>query len=67
MAEHGVDALAIEDAIREMDAAGFNRKPTIDTAIAHGVLAENPLGAASFGMPSFHGYMVELAQERGGP
>ena len=67
MAEHGVDALAIEDAIRELDAAGFDGRPTIDKAIAHGVLAENPLGAVSFGIPSFHGYMVDLAQERGVP
>lgn len=36
MTEHDTDALAIEDAIRELDAAGFNGKPTIDKAIAHG-------------------------------
>lgn len=64
MDERGTDALAIEDAIRELDQAGFKGQATIDNAIFHGVLAENPLGAVSFGIPSFHGYMRELAQTR---
>ena len=56
--------LAIEDAIAELDAAGFDGKEAIARAIAHGVLAEHPPGTISFGIPSFHGYMLELRETR---
>ena len=62
MDQRGETALAIEDAAMELDAAGFNGKEALDKAIAHGVLAEDPPGAVSFGIPSFHGYMVGLAR-----
>ncbi len=62
MDQRGESALAIEDAATELDAAGFNGKESLDKAIAHGVLAKDPPGAVSFGIPSFHGYMVELGQ-----
>ena len=58
----GASALAIEDAVRELDTDGFNGREALDKAIAHGVLAEDPLGAVSFGIPSFHGYVVELGE-----
>ena len=64
LAQRGTSALAIEDAVLDLDAAGFNGKEALDTAIAHGVLAEDPPGAVSFGIPSFHGYMVGLGAER---
>lgn len=38
------------------------RRGSTRQAIAHGVLAEDSPGAVSFGIPSFHGYMVELGQ-----
>ena len=66
MDELGADALAIEDARRELDQAGCNGQASIDKAIAHGVLSESALGAVSFGIPSFHSYMLELAQSRRG-
>ena len=56
--------LAIEEAIAELDAAGFDGKDAIARAIAHGVLAEHPPGTISFGIPSFHGYMLELRETR---
>ena len=62
MDQRGESALAIEDAAMELDSAGFNGKEALDKAIAHGVLAEDPPGAVSFGIPSFHGYMVGLGQ-----
>ena len=62
MDQRGTNALAIEDAVSELDAAGFNGKEALDKAIAHGVLAEDSPGAVSFGIPSFHGYMVALAR-----
>ena len=48
--------------MRELDKAGFNGREALDKAIVHGVLAEDPLGAVSFGIPSFHGYVVELGR-----
>ena len=62
MAQRGTSALAIEDAVLELDTAGFNGREALDKAIVHGVLAEDPLGAVSFGIPSFHGYVVELGE-----
>ena len=62
MDQRGKSVLAIEDAVLELDTAGFNGKEALDKAIAHGVLAEDPPGAVSFGIPSFHGHMVELAR-----
>ena len=62
MDQRGTSALAIEDAVLELDKAGFNGKEALDKAIAHGVLAEDPLGTVSFGIPSFHGYVVELGR-----
>ena len=62
MNQRGTNALAIEDATLELDAAGFNGQEALDKAIAHGVLAEDPPGSVSFGIPSFHGYMVELGR-----
>ncbi len=62
MDQRGTSALAIEDAVLELDTAGFNGKEALDKAIVHGVLAEDPLGAVSFGIPSFHGYVVELGE-----
>ena len=62
MDQRGETALAIEDAVLELDTAGFNGKAALDKAIAHGVLAEDRPGAVSFGIPSFHGYMVGLAR-----
>ena len=62
MDQRGETALAIEDAVQELDTAGFNGKEALDKAIAHGVLAEDPPGAVSFGIPSFHGYMVGLGR-----
>ena len=62
MAQRGTSALAIEDAVLELDKAGFNGREALDKAIVHGVLAEDPLGAVSFGIPSFHGYVVELGR-----
>ena len=62
MDQRGTSALAIEDAVSELDAAGFNGKEALDKAIAHGVLAEDSPGAVSFGIPSFHGYMVALGR-----
>ena len=64
MCQRAANALAIEDAILELDAAGFNGREAVDKAIAHGVLAEDSPGAVSFGIPSFHDYMVELRNER---
>ena len=64
LAQRDTSALAIEDAAFELDAAGFNGTEALDKAIAHGVLAEDPPGAVSFGIPSFRGYMVELGAER---
>ena len=58
MDQRGESALAIEDAALELNTAGFNGKEALDKAIAHGVLAEDPPGAVSFGIPSFHAYMV---------
>ena len=66
MNERGTDALAIEDARWGLDKAGFNGQASIDKAIAHGVLSESALGAVSFGIPSFHSYMLELAQAHRG-
>ena len=62
MDQRGESALAIEDAVLELDTAGFNGREALDKAIVHGVLAEDPLGAVSFGIPSFHGYVVELGR-----
>ncbi len=62
MDQRGESALAIEDAVLELDKAGFNGREALDKAIAHGVLAEDLPGAVSFGIPSFHGYMVGLAR-----
>ena len=62
MDQRGKSALAIEDAVEELATLGFNGKEALDKAIAHGVLAEDPPGAVSFGIPSFHGYMVGLAR-----
>ena len=62
MDRNGIQALAIEDAVRELDTAGFDGQAATNKAIAHGVLAEDPPGAVSFGIPSFHGYMVELSR-----
>ena len=62
MDQRGTTKLAIEDAVLELDKAGFNGKEALDKAIVHGVLAEDPLGAVSFGIPSFHGYVVELGR-----
>ena len=62
MDQRGESALAIKDAVLELDTAGFNGREALDKAIAHGVLAEDPLGAVSFGIPSFHGYVVELGE-----
>ena len=62
MDQRGTIALAIEDAVAELDKAGFNGKEALDKAIAHGVLAEDSPGAVSFGIPSFHGYMVALGR-----
>ena len=64
IAQRGETALAIEDAALELDTAGFNGREALDKAIAHGVLAEDRSGAVSFGIPSFHGYMVGSANER---
>lgn len=54
-------SLPIEDAVRALQEAGFDGQEAIDKAIAHGVLAESPVGAVSFGIPSFHGHMSELS------
>ena len=62
MDQRGTTTLAIEDAVLELDTAGFNGREALDKAIVHGVLAEDPLGAVSFGIPSFHGYVVELGR-----
>ena len=62
MDQRGKSALAIEDAVQELDKVGFKGKEALDKAIAHGVLAEDRPGAVSFGIPSFHGYMVGLAR-----
>ena len=62
MDQRGTIALAIEDAVAELDKAGFNGKEALDKAIAHGVLAEDSPGAVSFGIPSFHRYMVALGR-----
>ena len=62
MSQHGTNVLAIEDAVQTLDTAGFNGQEALDKAIAHGVLAEDPPGAVSFGIPSFHAYMVELGR-----
>lgn len=62
MDRNGTQALAIEDAVQELDTAGFDGQAAINKAIAHGVLAEDPPGAVSFGIPSFHGYMVKLSR-----
>ena len=64
LSQRGTSALPIEDAALELAAAGFEGKEALDKAIAHGVLAEDPPGAVSFGIPSFHGYMVGLGAER---
>ena len=64
MDQRATNALAIEDAILELDTAGFNGKEAIDRAILHGVLAEDPPGTVSFGIPSFHRYMLDLRNER---
>ena len=63
MDQRGTIALAIEDAVSELDKAGFNGKEALDKAIAYGVLAEDsPPGAVSFGIPSLHEYMVKLGR-----
>ena len=62
MDQRGTIALAIEDAVAELNRAGFNGQEALDKAIAHGVLAEDSPGAVSFGIPSFHGYMVALGR-----
>ena len=62
MNQRDTSALAIEDAALELDTAGFNGQEALDKAIVHGVLAEDPPGSISFGIPSFHGYMVELGR-----
>lgn len=54
-------SLPIEDAVRALKEAGFDGQEAIDKAVAHGVLAESPVGAVSFGIPSFHGHMSELS------
>ena len=62
MDKQDVDALAIEDATQALDDANFNGTAAIERAIAHGVLSEDLLGNVSFGIPSFHTYMIELRE-----
>ena len=62
MDKQNVDALAIENATQALDDANFNGAVAIERAIAHGVLSEDPLGNVSFGIPSFHTYMIELRE-----
>lgn len=62
MAQRGTIALAIEDAVLELDTAGFNGKRALDKAIARGVLAKDSLGVVSFGIPSFHGHLIGLGR-----
>lgn len=64
MEQRATNALAIEDAILELDTAGFHGKEAIDRAIGHGVLAEDPPGTVSFGIPSFHRHMLDLCNEQ---
>lgn len=63
MDKQNVDALAIENATQALDDANFNGAVAIERAIAHGVLSEDPLGNVSFGIPSFHTYMIELRED----
>lgn len=53
-------SLATQDAVSTLDAAGFSGREAIDKAIVHGVLSEDRPGAVSFGIPSFHGYVIAL-------
>ena len=64
MDRHAVDAMAIEDATQALDEAHFDGTDAIDKAIFHGVLSKDPLGQVSFGIPSFHTYMLELRAGR---
>lgn len=47
---------------RDCGLAGLRGGTHAETRTAHGALAEDPPGAVSFGIPSFHGYMVELSR-----
>ena len=61
MTKDSVQSLYKRDAI---DAVGDNGEQTIDDAIQHGVLALEPGGSVTFGIPSFHRYMTNMLRQR---
>ena len=61
MTKDSVQSLYRRDAI---DAVGDNGEQTIDDAIQHGVLALEPGGRVTFGIPSFHRYMTNMLRQR---
>ena len=59
MAQHGDASLDIDATTKVLDEASFDGRGVVREAIEHGVLTRNARSELSFGIPSFHGYMLD--------
>lgn len=59
MAQHGDASLDIDATTKVLDEVSFDGRGVVREAIEHGVLTRNARSELSFGIPSFHGYMLD--------